>query len=70
VRLIYVPEREVIEVRGLEPRAWYAASYFNPVTGQKASLGQPQADARGSLKCQPPLVVDQDWVLVLKAGPL
>jgi hypothetical protein len=66
LRLIYVPEREVIEIRDLEPQAKYAASYFDPVSGEKAPLGLIQADTRGVWKCQPPLAGDQDWVLVLK----
>ena len=65
VRIIYVPEHEIIEARGLTPSAKYAASYFDPVSGEKASLGIVQADNQGTWKCPPPLPRDQDWVLVL-----
>jgi hypothetical protein len=65
VRIIYVPEREIIEARNLTPSAKYTASYFDPVSGEKASLGIAQADSRGAWKCPPPLPRDQDWVLVL-----
>lgn len=67
LRLIYVPEREDIEVRSLRPGAKYAASYFNPVSCAEASLGTIQADASGVWKCHPPLPEDQDWVLVLQS---
>ncbi|MGO9201517.1 MAG: DUF4038 domain-containing protein [Limisphaerales bacterium] len=66
VRIIYVPENQVVEVRGLGSQAKYAAAYFDPVTGEKASLGIVQADNRGMWKCRPPLGQDHDWVLVLE----
>jgi hypothetical protein len=69
LRIIYVPEREVIEVRMLAPQAKYAASYFDPVSGEKAPLGLIQADRKGEWRCVPPLAGDQDWVLVLKEQP-
>jgi hypothetical protein len=66
LRIIYVPEREVIEVHGLEAQSSYAASCFDPVNGEKALLSTVQADSQGSWKCSPPLTRDQDWVLVLR----
>jgi hypothetical protein len=66
VRIIYVPENQAIEVRGLGPQARYAAAYFDPVSGEKASLGIVQADSRGVWNCRPPQGQDYDWVLVLE----
>lgn len=66
VRIIYVPEHEVIEVRGLGPQAKFAASYFDPVSGEHASQGTVQADDRGAWECPPPLGHVHDWVLVLE----
>jgi hypothetical protein len=66
LRIIYVPERKATEVRNLEPKGKYAASYFDPVSGRKGSLGLVQPDNQGAWRCQPPLKEDQDWVLVLE----
>jgi uncharacterized protein DUF4038 len=66
VRIIYVPEREVIEVRRLEPHLSYEATSFNPVSGETAPLGEVQADSQGMWNCAPPFGRDQDWVLVLE----
>ncbi|HXP61357.1 MAG TPA: DUF4038 domain-containing protein [Dongiaceae bacterium] len=66
VRIIYVPENEAVEVRGLDSQAKYAATHFDPVSGAKASLGVIQADHRGVWKCPPPPGQDHDWVLVLE----
>lgn len=66
VRIIYVPEREIIKVRNLAPRASYAASTFDPVNGEKTSLGTVRADESGQWTCPPPLPREQDWVLVLE----
>jgi len=68
LRVIYVPERVAIEVRSLGLQTTHAASYFDPVSGEKGSLGIVQADSQGVWKCAPPLTKDQDWVLVLEAG--
>jgi hypothetical protein len=66
VRIIYVPEREMVEARGLAPQKTYSASCFDPVSGEKRALGKARADARGAWNCAPPLAQDQDWVLVLQ----
>jgi hypothetical protein len=66
LRVIYVPERESIEVRQLESEGKYQASCFDPVTGEERSLGIITGDPQGVWKCSPPLAQDQDWVLVLK----
>ncbi len=66
VRIIYVPENEAIEVRGLGSQAREMAAYFDPVSGEKTPLGLVQADDRGVWKCPPPLAQAHDWVLVLE----
>ena len=38
VRVIYVPESEPIVVRNLDPHAAYAATYFDPVSGDEDRL--------------------------------
>jgi hypothetical protein len=65
VRIIYVPQHQAIEVRNLRSQAKYLAKYFNPVSGEKISLGTIQADDNGLWKCVPPMGEDHDWVLVL-----
>ncbi len=65
LRIIYVPERESIEVRGLETDAKYEVAYFDPVTGETRSPGTIQADTNGVWPCPPPSNQDHDWVLVL-----
>jgi hypothetical protein len=66
VRIIYVPESQAIEVRGLGSEARCAATYFDPVTGQKAPLGTVQPDSRGVWECRPPPGQDHDWVVVVE----
>ena len=66
VRVIYVPENQAIEVRGLGSQAKCAATYFDPVTGQKTSLGEVRADNRGVWVCPPPPGEDHDWVVVVE----
>jgi hypothetical protein len=66
VRIIYVPENQAVEIRGLDSQVKYAATRFDPVSGEKASLGIIQADNRGAWKCPPPPGQDHDWVLVLE----
>jgi hypothetical protein len=66
VRIIYVPEKDVIAARGLGSRARYEATYFDPVTGAKASIGTIQADEAGAFQCRPPAGNNHDWVLLLE----
>jgi hypothetical protein len=66
LRIIYVPEPEPIELRALSAEAKYTATYFDPVSGQKTSLGTVQADASGVWTCSPSPSQAHDWVLVLE----
>jgi len=66
VRIIYVPEAQSIEVRNLTSQATYAATYFDPVTGEKTTMGKIQAPSSGVWRCPPPAGKDHDWVLILE----
>ena len=66
VRVIYVPQREAVEVRHLVPEAAYAAACFDPVSGDKTPLGTIRADTAGRWMCSPPATKDHDWVLILE----
>ena len=66
VRIIYVPERHSIEVHDLGAGARYSVAYFDPVTGEKRSLGYVSADNQGTWHCSPPSRQSHDWVLVLE----
>jgi hypothetical protein len=66
VRVIYVPQSEAAEVRYLVAQAAYAATCFDPVSGDKTSLGTIRADATGRWLCPPPAGRDHDWVLILE----
>ena len=46
----------------------YAATYFDPVTGEKSPAQTVQADAAGVLACPPPAGTSHDWVLVLESA--
>ncbi|MCR4414032.1 MAG: DUF4038 domain-containing protein [Thermoguttaceae bacterium] len=69
VRVVYVPDRRPVVVRHLDSKAVYAASHFNPVTGQRAAVGRVRADAAGTWTCGPPAGAEDDWVLVLEPQP-
>jgi hypothetical protein len=66
VRVIYVPQSEAVEVRYLVAQAAYTATCFDPVSGDKTSLGTIRADAAGRWLCPPPAGRDHDWVLILE----
>jgi len=66
VRMIYVPQREAVEVRHLVAQAAYAATCFDPESGDKTPLGTIRADAAGRWLCPPPAGKDHDWVLILE----
>jgi hypothetical protein len=68
VRIIYVPENEEIVVRNLGRNVAYAASYFDPVTGERTNAQTVQADADGEWTCPPPNGNAHDWVLVLECS--
>jgi hypothetical protein len=61
-----VPENRSIQVRGLTSQDTYNATYFDPVTGEKAALGRIQPLSTGVWKCSPPSGNDHDWVLILE----
>lgn len=65
VRIVYVPQRESIVVKNLETT--YAATYFNPVSGERTNMGVVHADATNSWACSPPASEESDWVLILEA---
>jgi hypothetical protein len=67
VRIIYVPESKPITVRNLVRQAPYAASYFDPVTGEQAPAQSVRADAAGLLNYPPPAGASHDWVLILES---
>jgi hypothetical protein len=66
VRVIYVPQSEAVEVRYLVAQAAYKATCFDPVSGDKTSVGTIRADAAGRWLCPPPAGKDHDWVLILE----
>ena len=67
VRIIYVPQRQPVTVRELEPAVRHAARWFDPVSGDESDLGVVVPDAQGTWTCFPPAVDQPDWVLVLEA---
>jgi hypothetical protein len=68
IRIIYVPRRESILVREVEPQTAYAATHFDPVSGERTPLGIAHADASGLWKCAPPAGKESDWVLILETS--
>jgi hypothetical protein len=66
VRVIYVPQNEAVEVRYLVAQAAYTATCFDPVSGDKTSLGTIRADTAGRWLCPPPEGENHDWVLILQ----
>lgn len=67
VRVVYVPEVQPVEVRGLSPASRYGAEYFDVVNGTTTPLGEIQSDQTGNWICSPPAGMDHDWVVVLKS---
>ncbi len=71
VRLIYVPESESVVVKNLGNHNTYAATYFDPVTGEKTVLGPINSDEGGWWTCPPPEFRSagqlHDWVLILES---
>jgi hypothetical protein len=66
-RVVYVPRAEPVDVRKLKRGRTYAASYFDPVSGETTKIGKITCDADGSWKCPPPAIVrEDDWVVVLE----
>jgi len=69
LRLVYHPNQwNPPKLRGLEKGVTYAASYFDPATGERIPVGAAQPDAEGNWT-PPPVEVVHDWVLVLEKTP-
>jgi hypothetical protein len=64
-RIVYVPEARPIVLKQLEPDVKYAASYFDPATGDRAPAPAPAPDAAGACRIPPP-AWSHDWVLVMR----
>jgi hypothetical protein len=68
--IIYVPHSEAVEICDLPATATYTASYFDPVTGKKTSMGEIQSQPNGTWTCPPPkAVAEEDWVVILEPNP-
>ncbi|MCY3021022.1 MAG: DUF4038 domain-containing protein [Planctomycetota bacterium] len=66
LRIIYHPNQwNPPKVLGLEKGITYAATYFDPATGERFPAGIAQPDADGTW-VPPPVEVVHDWVLVLE----
>ncbi|HTM52920.1 MAG TPA: DUF4038 domain-containing protein [Pirellulales bacterium] len=66
VRVIYSPTASAIQVHDLEPNLAYAATAFDPATGEKHSLGLARGDSKGNWTAAPS-ASQHDWVLLLEA---
>ncbi len=66
LRITYAPLPRPVRIRNLDAGRGYAASGFNPVTGELSELGPVRADSTGSWTANPPPGTSGDWVLVLK----
>jgi hypothetical protein len=66
VRIIYVPLGEAIQLHHLTSHTVYAATVFDPVSGEKQALIPARTDGQGEWTCPPPAGQDHDWVLILQ----
>jgi len=66
VRVTYVPAARPVSIHHMGSNTRYAATYFNPVSGQFLDRGTIQPDAGGSATISPPRGWREDWVLVLR----
>jgi len=66
LRITYAPLPRPVKIRNLDAGRGYAASCFNPVTGELSELGQVRADPIGTWTAGPPPGTGTDWVLILK----
>jgi len=66
LRITYAPLPRSVWTRNLDAGRGYAASGFNPVTGELKELGPVRADSTGSWTANPPPGARADWVLILK----
>jgi len=65
LRMVYAPRPRPIVAKLLGPYADYIAVLFDPVTGERSSLGKIRTDSNGSWRCPPP-DYKHDWLLVLE----
>ena len=65
LRVIYVLASRAVTVRALRTSARYAATYFDPVTGERSAAKPLIADANGRARIEPP-PHGHDWVIMLK----
>jgi hypothetical protein len=65
--IVYVPRSRAVLVKQLVPGGAYAASLFDPITGEKTSPQTIKADSAGNWQCPPP-AHKHDWVVVLEKG--
>jgi hypothetical protein len=69
LRAVYVLAQRPIVVRALRPKAMYAATLFDPVTGEHSPGPSVEASAAGEAQVEPP-AHGHDWVLRLELrGP-
>ncbi|HEV8608317.1 MAG TPA: DUF4038 domain-containing protein [Tepidisphaeraceae bacterium] len=69
VRIIYAPLPDAVEIHDLAADTAYKGLYFDPVSGEKTSIGEVRSDANGVWICPPPKVVkEEDWVVVLEVA--
>jgi hypothetical protein len=66
IRIIYVPEAKAIELRDLDAKSKYVATYFDPVSGDTRSGFDVQPDQNGRWKSQPPTGSNHDWVVAFE----
>lgn len=64
VLIAYAPAADAVRITALDPEAEYAATYFDPVTGNRAGAAAVKPDGQGAWKCDPP-EFQHDWVLIV-----
>jgi hypothetical protein len=65
-RIVYAPAPHPITIHGLEGDVSYAASHFDPTSGERHAIGAARPDREGSWTVTAPKDAI-DWVLVLEA---
>lgn len=68
VRIHYIPCALPVAVRHLGPDSHYAATYFNPLSGERTPAAAVRPSAAGEWLCAAPRGIDHDWVLILEAS--
>jgi hypothetical protein len=67
VRMTWVPKKEPVLFQNLGSSTAWSATHFDPVTGERKTLGEFRADNSGIIRFEPPSSTAPDWVLILKA---